>query len=361
MARFHKLKIVDVRRETSDCVSIAFEVPVNLADEFKYIQGQYLTLKLNIAGEEIRRSYSACSSPVIDSELRIAVKEVKDGKGSTYLNRRLKSGDTLEVMTPMGNFHTPVNPSHSKHYVLFAGGSGITPMLSIIKTILHSEPKSTLLLFYGNQDEKSTIFKEQIDQLAILNPDRFKLHYIFDRPENKLWEEIFTGIMSPEKITRLIDRFVQLKPDNEYFICGPSGMMESVKQSLNHLNVESSKIHIEYFTAVLDAAKKIDQEEIERLPRMDSKVTVILDGEETEITLATDGESILDAALNADVDVPFACKGAVCCTCRAKLVEGKVRMDMNYALSESEVEDGYILTCQSHPLTPVVVVDYDQN
>lgn len=359
MAKFHRLKVSDVTRETDECVSIAFEVPESLKSEYKYIQGQYLTIKLNINGEEIRRSYSICSSPLLDKELRVAIKRVKDGRGSNYLNEKVKPGDELEVMTPMGNFYSELNAANKKNYVLFAGGSGITPMLSIIKTTLHTEPNSKLTLFYGNRDEASIIFKKQLNELEAKHADRLKVHHILEKPSDPAADDLFKGLLTPEKTKALIEKFVPLNPNNEFFICGPSAMMDCVKNALHHLNVNDKKIHIEYFTASLDQQKTAVKVEDTKHPFIESQVTVILDGEETTLMLKPDGPAILDAALDADLDVPFACKGAVCCTCRAKLVEGKVHMDMNYALSDAEVAAGFILTCQSHPLTPVVKVDYD--
>ncbi len=355
MARFHRLKVVEVKRETADCVSVVFAVPVAAKEEFKYIQGQYLTLKLNVQGEELRRSYSLCTSPVADQELRVAVKKVKDGRVSTFINDVLKVGDEMEVMTPMGNFHSQMDASNQKNYNLFAGGSGITPMLSIIKTILKSEPKSTILLFYGNRDEASTIFKKQLDELAVSNSSRLKLFHILENGSN---DDLFKGILSVEKVKALATKFIDLKSDNVFFICGPGPMMENVKTVLNELKVDSKKIHIEYFTAVEAAVK--EAEEKSSGPIVQSKLTVILDDEETVFELSSNGKSVLDTAQEAGLDVPFACKGGVCCTCRAKLMEGKVKMDKNFALSAEEIEKGYILTCQSHPITEKVVISYDE-
>jgi ring-1,2-phenylacetyl-CoA epoxidase subunit PaaE len=356
MAKFHTLKVSDIRRETTDCVSIAFDVPASLQGEYKYIQGQYLTLKLKVNGQELRRSYSLCSSPSADKEWRIAIKKVKDGKGSIYLNEKVKTGDQMEVMTPMGNFHTPVFSTNKKRYVLFAGGSGITPMLSIVKTILREEPSSSLHLFYGNRDEASTIFKKTLDDLASSNSGRFTLTHILEHGSASA-DPLYAGMLTKEKTSTLLTKHNQVTGD-EFFICGPGPMMENVKQALKDLKVDDKKVHIEYFTAVLDAVNKA---EAINAPgsAMTSKVTVIMDGKETEFDLSSEGAVILDAALDEGVDVPYACKGAVCCTCRAKLIEGKVRMDNNYALTDNEVKEGYILTCQSHPLTEKVVVDYD--
>jgi ring-1,2-phenylacetyl-CoA epoxidase subunit PaaE len=355
MARFHSLKIREITRETADCVSVVFDIPAGLKEEFNYIQGQYLTLKLKVKGEELRRSYSLCTSPVADSELRVAVKKVKDGRASTFINDSLKVGDEMEVMSPMGNFHSPLDASNQKNYILFAGGSGITPMLSIIKTVLKSEPKSTITLFYGNRDEASTIFKKQLDELAVSNASRLKINHILENGSN---DELFRGILSVEKVKALAAKFIDLKADNVFFICGPGPMMENVKTVLGESDVDPKKIHIEYFTAVEAAVKAEEEKFLGKV--VHSVVTVILDDEERMFDLSSNGKSVLDVAQDAGLDVPFACKGGVCCTCRAKLMEGQVHMDQNFALSEEELERGYILTCQSHPITEKVVISYDE-
>lgn len=359
MARFHRLKVAEITRETADCVSVVFDVPADAREDFKYIQGQYLTLKLTVNGEEIRRSYSLCSSPVTDRELRVAVKKVKDGRASTFINDSLKVGDTMEVMTPMGNFYTPLSPANKKNYILFAGGSGITPMLSIIKTVLQSEPGSKITLFYGNRDEAAVIFKKQLDQLASANADRFKVHHILEQCGEEV-DELCRGILMPDKVKSLMAKYVDVNADNVFFICGPGPMMENVKVVLADLKIDPKKIFIEYFAAVAAAVKEAEEKSPAKSEVIQSKVTVILDGEEKTFDIASNGQVVLDAALDAGMDVPFACKGAVCCTCRAKVMEGKVRMDQNFALSEEEVAQGYVLTCQSHPITERVVVDYDQ-
>jgi ring-1,2-phenylacetyl-CoA epoxidase subunit PaaE len=358
MARFHRLKVAEITRETADCVSVVFDVPATVREEFNYIQGQYLTLKLTVNGEELRRSYSLCTSPVADRELRVAVKKVKDGRASTFINDSLKVGDEMEVMTPMGNFHSPLSPTNKKSYILFAGGSGITPMLSIIKTVLQSEPGSTITLFYGNRDEAAIIFKKQLDGLAAANPERLKVYHILEHCGEEV-EELCRGILLPEKVKSLLSKYVDLNADNVFFICGPGPMMENVKTVLGELKVDQKKIHIEYFTAV-EAAVKAAEEKSATAEVVQSQVTVILDDEETTFELASNGKPVLDLAMEAGMDVPFACKGGVCCTCRAKLMEGKVRMDLNFALSEEELERGYILTCQSHPITEKVVISFDE-
>ena len=358
MAKFYKLRVKDVVKETADCVSIAFEIPGEAKKDYEYIQGQYLTLKLNVNGEDVRRSYSICSSPVTDETLRVAVKKVKDGKGSGYLNDSVKVGDYIDVMTPMGNFYTQLNPSNTKNYILFAGGSGITPMLSIVKTVLKVEPSSRITLFYGNQDEPAIIFKTQLDELERTNRERLKVHHVLNQPQQPV-PEIYKGIMDAAKNKELIRQFVPLADNNEYFICGPGGMMDSVVVALTELRIAKEKVHIEYFAPPIDESALKSINSTDKPVYVRSEVTVICDGDEKVFTLEP-GENILEKALDANVDAPYACRGGSCCTCRALLIEGQVEMAVNFALLDSEVEEGYILTCQSHPLTPKVVVDYDR-
>lgn len=356
VTKFHKLIVSEVVKETPDCVSIAFDVPADLEKDYSYIQGQHLTLKLLVKGNEVRRSYSICSSPLVKEPLRVAVKRVKNGVGSNYVNDTIKKGDAIEVMTPMGNFHSELKDSNRKHYVLFAGGSGITPMMSIIRTTLMAEPQSKLTLFYGNLNETQTIFKKKLDEIALANAGRLTIHYIFEKPEASGFPQEFTGMLTKDKVKALLAKYVERNPVIEYFICGPGPMMDNVKEVLENNNVNKHFIHIEYFTSIVEEVKKGGSSG----PSIASVVTVIMDGKETSFQLSSGGKAILDAAMDAGVDAPFSCKGAVCATCRAKLIEGKVNMDQNYALTDDEVADGYILTCQSHPTTPTVIVDYDQ-
>lgn len=360
MARFHTLTVSSLHRETVDSIVIGFVIPKELLPDFTFIQGQYLTLKVNVNGEELRRSYSICSSPLDPEELRIAVKKVEGGRASTALVEKLRPGMTIEVMTPMGQFHTILHASHRKHYVCFAGGSGITPILSIIKTVLRAEPQSRLTLFYGNTDSDRIIFRNKLEELKNKHTDRLSVHHILTYGKDE--DLLFNGLITVEKATALAKRFVQDNADTEYFICGPEPMMVNVSESLNKLGVDKKRIHIELFTSPVsdemkkDAPKAVEQGAFAGV----ASVKVILDGREYQLQLDAKGDSILDAALTAGLDVPFACKGAVCCTCKARVVEGKVEMDMNYALTDEEVADGFVLTCQSHPRTPNVTVDYDQ-
>lgn len=354
MARFHTLKVKDIHRETAESVSVAFEIPPQQQPEYQFKQGQYVTLKLNVNGEEIRRSYSICSSPYgIEKELRVAIKEVDGGKASTYINRHLKVGDDVEVMTPMGAFTSILSGGKSRDYVLFAGGSGITPMMSILKSILYVEKKSKIHLIYANKNEESTIFKSELDKIAAENKN-LTLVYIFEQPAQKI-SDLQTGIITTDKAKELVKKYGGTKAD-EYFICGPGPMMENVKNTLEDLKVKKDRIHVEYFSAVIDAVNKAESG---GGANVNAKIKVIQYGVETDFELETGGISILEAAIEAGVDAPFSCKGAVCCTCRAKVLEGEVKMTANFALTDKEVSEGFILTCQAHPITENVVVDYD--
>jgi ring-1,2-phenylacetyl-CoA epoxidase subunit PaaE len=357
MARFHTLKVKDVRRETADAVSIAFDIPLAVQHEYQFKQGQYITVKLMVNGEELRRSYSICTSPYSEKELRVAVKEVKDGRASTVMNRTWKVGDVVEVMTPMGNFSSVLSGNNKKHYVLFAGGSGITPMMSILKSVLYIEKQSNVTLVYANRDEESVIFNAEIEKIAADNADRLKVLNVYDIPKTQV-DDLQKGLLTVDRVKAIVNTYSATNAD-EYFICGPGPMMENIKQALEAINVSKEKIHIEYFSAVADAVAKAENTGAVVGGDVTSEVTVIQYGIETTMKLHTGGLSILDASIDAGVDAPFSCKGAVCCTCRAKVVEGKVKMDANFALTDAEVEDGFVLTCQAHPLTEKVVIDFD--
>jgi len=365
MAKFHSLKIKDVRRETKDCVSIAFEIPEDLKSEFQYKQGQYITLRKEFNGEELRRSYSACSSPVADDHLRIAVKEVEDGRMSKYLNNGIQPGQELEVMKPMGNFYVEMPANETKHLVAFAAGSGITPILSLLKTALAVNDNNSFTLFYGNKSTSDIIFKDELDSLETKFAGRFKVVHLLSR--EKTDDPLFTGRMSSDKCSELMERFSDSKKADDYFICGPYDMINGINQSLTAMGIAKENIHFELFTTPPPETQEAEEldEDNEDLgggdgkPVAESKVMIVLDGEETEITVTKD-DNILDAVLDAGLDAPYACTGGSCCTCRAKIMEGKAVMDVNYALTDQEVEDGYILTCQSHPTTTKMVVDYDE-
>ncbi len=328
MARFHTLKVKDIRRETVDAVSIAFDIPLAIQHEYQFKQGQYITVKLNVNGEELRRSYSICTSPYSEKELRVAVKEVQDGRASTLMNRTWKVGDAVEVMTPMGNFSSILSGNNKKHYVLFAGGSGITPMMSILKSVLYIEKQSNVTLVYANRNEDSVIFKTEIEKIVSENADRVKVLNVYDTPKTQV-SDLQKGLLSVDRVKAIVENYGGVNAD-EYFICGPGPMMENIKQALEGLNIAKEKVHIEYFSAVADAVAKAEGNVVTGAD-VNSEVTVIQYGIETTMKLNTAGLTILDAAIDAGVDAPFSCKGAVCCTCRAKVIEGKAKMDEIFA------------------------------
>lgn len=353
MPKFHKLKIASLRRETDDTVSVAFEVPKKLQNDYKYIQGQYLTLKTVLGDEDTRRSYSICSG-LYDNELRVAVKKIKGGLFSTFVNESLKVGDELDVMTPMGNFYTDLDPDHAHHYVGFVAGSGITPLLSIIRTIMVHEPKSRFSLIYGNRSRQTIIFREELADLKNQFMARFTIANILSREDQEV--DLFKGRIDGKKAADIMD---SLPGADEVFLCGPEQMITHVSETLKGRGIKAENIHFELFTSpsVQQGAKQEEEEEAKASGT--SHVTVIVDGNETTFDLEMSGDSVLDAALEKGADLPFACKGGVCCTCRAKLIEGKVNMQVNYSLEKDEVDAGFILTCQSRPLTEKIVVDFD--
>ncbi|MGB0863101.1 MAG: 1,2-phenylacetyl-CoA epoxidase subunit PaaE [Saprospiraceae bacterium] len=357
MPKFHTLNVKEVRKETNDTVSVAFDVPNDLKADYQFIQGQYLTLKAMINGEEVRRSYSICSSPM-DEELRVAIKKVEEGRFSTFANEVLKADDKLEVMTPMGRFYTEVHSEQSKKYVAFAAGSGITPIISIMKTVLETESESEFILFYGNQKTDTIIFKEAIDGLKNTNMQRLSVYHILSR--EAIGSSLFEGRIDKERCEKFCNLFLDVESVDEFFMCGPESMIFDVKDTLETLGVDKKKIHFELFTTSATPApqkpkkkKAISNEDL-------SDITVILDSHSYQFQLGEDGENLLDAALKEGADLPFACKGGVCCTCRAKITEGTVDMTVNYALEPWEVEQGFVLACQAHPTSKKVVMSFDE-
>jgi ring-1,2-phenylacetyl-CoA epoxidase subunit PaaE len=356
---FHKLKVKDIRTETNDCVSIAFEIPDELKNTFGFIQGQNLTLRIWDNGSEIRRNYSICSAPS-DNELRIAVKLVNQGKFSTFANRQLKPGDTLEVLPPTGKFYTPLDPSQKKNYLAIAAGSGITPVISIIKTTLQTEPDSSFTLIYGNKTRASIIFKEELEDLKNKYISRFSIIHVLSREISDV--PLFSGRIDALKCQDLFTKLADIKTMDEVFLCGPEEMIFSVAGYLSDVGMATKNIHYELFTTPGIShgisTGKVLVEAIDDEKK--SMVSLQIDGVATTFNLRYNGESILSAALKLGIDLPFACKGGVCSTCRAKLLEGQVEMDNNYALEEDELEKGFILTCQSHPRSEKLVITFDE-
>ncbi|MCF8467479.1 MAG: phenylacetate-CoA oxygenase/reductase subunit PaaK [Sneathiella sp.] len=356
MTIFHPLTVKDVVRETKDAVSISFSVPENLKDSYRFTQGQHLTLKQVLDGEEVRRSYSICSA-VGDTDLRVAVKRIDGGKFSSHANQNLKPGEVIEVMVPQGRFFTQLAPDNHKSYVAFAAGSGITPIISIIKTILKTEPQSGVTLIYGNRSVSGILFLEELEDLKNIYPDRFNLMHILSGEHQDA--ELFNGRIDADKCRQLFGGVIDVNKVDEVFLCGPEQMITDVKDFLLTHGMEKEHIHFELF--ITDAAIKAGNKPVKSTKEAGPKrhVKIILGGRQSEVDVAEDGVSILDRALQEGLDLPYACKGGVCATCRAKVVQGDVRMDLNYALEDSEIAEGFVLTCQSHPLTDDVIVDYD--
>ena len=356
MVRFQKLTIKDIRKETPDCVSIAFEIPEELKPQYQFTQGQNLTLRLKLNDDELRRSYSICSSP-LDNELRIAVKKVLQGRFSSHANLKLRKGDTIDVLPPTGKFYTELQTGHKKKYLALAAGSGITPIISIIKTTLAIEPGSEFVLIYGNRNRSSIIFKEQLEALKNRYIQRFTILHVLSR--EKTDAEINYGRINPQKCEQL-KPIVDFKSMDEIFLCGPEEMVFSVRDWLYLQGIDRNKIHFELFTTPGQKSEfKVHKPELTRDLGPKSKVSIKLDGIMFDFDLAKGGVSILDGALNQGADLPYACKGGVCSTCRARLVSGEVAMDSNYALEPDEIARGFILTCQSHPVTDTILVDFD--
>ena len=352
---FHKLEIKDIRRETPDCVSIAFNVPAELEKDFHFIPGQNITLRRFFENEEIRRSYSICAS-ASENELRVAVKKAENGLFSTFANTDLKKGDVLEVLPPTGNFYTEILPSQKEEYLFIAAGSGITPVISIIKTILSTEQNSNLALIYGNKSMASIIFKSQLESLKDKYLQRFALHHIFSR--EKTDSEFNFGRIDGAKLNH-VSQFINLSTIDHFFVCGPEALIFTTKDFLLEKGIDADKIHFELFTTPEREHAEI-YKPAEENKEEGSDITLKIDGRSFNFKLEYNGQTILEAGLDQGADLPFACKGGVCCTCKAKLIEGEVEMEANYGLEKSEIKAGFILTCQSHPRSKKVIVDYDQ-
>jgi ring-1,2-phenylacetyl-CoA epoxidase subunit PaaE len=355
---FHPLRVKSVRPETDEAVVVSFDVPAELAEQFRFTQGQHLTLKETIAGSEQRRSYSICAGPS-DGELRVGIRKVPGGVFSTWLNESLKAGDTLQVMTPEGRFFVPLDAAASRHYLGIAGGSGITPILSIMKAVLTAEPKSRFTLIYGNRKQRSTMFTEEIEDLKNRYLSRLTLHMVFSQEATDL--PLYNGRLDRAKVGEFLATLVDADEIDHAFVCGPHGVNDEAEAALVAAGVAPERIHIERFGIPDESGPG---RAAVQLPRegdaADARITILRDGLSREIDFHAEQGNILDAAAAAGLEVPFSCKSGVCCTCRAKLLEGEVRMERNFALEKHEVAAGFVLTCQSHPLTERVVLSFDE-
>ncbi|MBT0607541.1 2Fe-2S iron-sulfur cluster-binding protein [Aequorivita echinoideorum] len=355
MAKFHKIKVKDVHKETRDTSVITFDVPNELAEDFKFRQGQHLTLKADIDGEDTRRSYSLCSSPV-DKEWKVAVKLIPGGKFSNFVNKKLQTGDVLEIMQPSGAFGVEIS-EEPKTYVAFAAGSGITPVLSMIKTHLALEPNAKFKLFYLNRTVKSIIFKEEIEQLRNQYFGRFEIFYFLTKEQRDI--ELLNGRFTSEKLREIFDKILDVSAVNEVFICGPEQMIFLIRDELLLAGFPKENVHYELFVTGLSEEDKKRAERLAQQKVDGVEVTIVDGGKEFHFTMTEDFDNILDAALAAGADLPFACKGGVCSTCKCEVLEGSVEMKINYALDEKEVSQNLVLSCQSVPTSEKVKVDFD--
>jgi ring-1,2-phenylacetyl-CoA epoxidase subunit PaaE len=355
---FRPLQILDIRNETDDCVSVSFHVPDEWKEEFKFKAGQNITLRTRIRGEEIRRSYSICSSP-FENELRVAIKKVEEGLFSSHAHSHFKSSQVLDVLAPTGNFVLPIDASNKKHYVAFAAGSGITPVISLLKTILKEEPFSRFTLIYGNRNRNSVIFREELLALKNEYPDQFQLIMIFSR--EKMDAPVFEGRIDASKCEMIFKQILPLSEDQEFLLCGPAPMIFSVRSWLLEQKITDKKVHFELFSDPGELGKPREKTNsvIAESSEIKSLVTIRLDGVSADYQIPVQGPSILEAAIQAGADLPYACRAGVCASCRAKLVKGKVIMDQNYALADEEIEQGFILACQSHPASEKLIIDFD--
>jgi ring-1,2-phenylacetyl-CoA epoxidase subunit PaaE len=352
--RFHRIAVNDVRREATDAVSLSFAIPKELADDYHFAPGQYLTLRVMMENEEVRRSYSICSGPD-DGELRIAVKKVDGGAFSSWAADELKAGDELDVMTPTGRFGVAPAPNEARIYVGFAAGSGITPILSIVKGVLAREPNCRFFLFYGNRSTSGMMFLEALEELKDRFMQRLSLFHVISGEEQDI--PILHGRLDGEKVRVLLRSLVPAASVDHVFICGPTGMSEDIEATCRDIGIAEDRIHVERFVSGL-GGKPRPKAVIPASAPPKAFAALIIDGKRREVPVA-EGEAILDAALRAGLDLPFACRGGMCSTCRAKLVEGEAAMDVNYSLEPWELKAGFILTCQAKPVSERVVVDYD--
>lgn len=356
MARFYPLKVKDIYKETEDCSVVSFEVPEELKNEFQFRQGQHLTLKKRIKNEDVRRSYSLCSSPV-EGEWRVGVKQIFQGKFSSFINQELNVNDVLEVMPPSGDFGVEVDEKSTRNYVFFAAGSGITPVLSMMKTHLAKEPNATCQLFYLSKNAKSIIFKEEIEQLRNRYFGRLEINYFLTREQRDI--ELFNGRFTPEKIQQMALSILDVDQISECFICGPEEMIFMIRDELTKLGLAKEHIHYELFVTGLSEEDVKRTREALAKRKEGTKITIVDGGKEFHFDMDKTYDNVLDAALAAGADLPYACKGGVCSTCKCRVIDGEVEMKINYALEKDEVAKKLVLSCQAVPTSDHVVLDFD--
>lgn len=354
--QFYSLSVKDVEKNTADCTLVEFEIPEEVRKNFAFVQGQHLTLRTQLNGEEVRRSYSLCSSP-LENKWKVAVKKIEGGQFSTFVNENLKPGDSIEVMPPLGSFSVEANPNESRHYVAFAAGSGITPIISMLKTHLQLEPSSRFSLFYINQTVSSIILKEEIEALKNRFLDRLDVYFFLTQEEQEV--SVFNGRIDQQKMDLICRYFLDPAQADHFFLCGPEPMILMIKDFLTSQGVEERRIHFELFHSFIGEAKTRERKK-QTASGLLTDVHLKEGGKTIRFSMPKGTETILDAALKKNSALPFACKGGVCCTCKAKLIEGKVDMEVNYALEKEQLEAGYILTCQAIPVSDNIFIDFDQ-
>jgi len=356
---FHPLRVRAVQPDTAEAVVVSFDVPEHLRPVFGFTQGQYLTLRKEIDGQDLRRSYSICAG-VDDGELRVGVRKVTGGLFSNWINEHLKPGDTIDVMAPQGRFFVPIEPGARRHHVGIAGGSGITPILSIMKTVLAREPGSRFTLVYGNRKMRSTMFKEELEDLKDKYLSRLVIHHVFSDEHTE--SDINAGVMNRAKLGEFLRTLVPAAGIAHAYICGPFQMNDEAEAALLAAGVREDRIHIERFGIAQQPASQVGAVVHQSQPgdAVQARITIVRDGLQHEVAFSREQASILDAASDAGLEVPYSCTSGVCGTCRAKLVEGHVRMERNFALDKKEVADGFVLTCQAHPTTERVVLSFDE-
>ena len=358
---FHPLRIAEVRQETDRAVVVAFDVPDELRDTFRFVHGQYLTLRTSVGEETIERCYSICSG-VDDDDLRVAIKRVEGGLFSNYANESLRAGSVLDVLPPKGSFHTPLERGNEKHYMCICAGSGITPILSIVKSVLSREPGSFVTLLFGNRSSATVMFRDELTYLKNRYMTRLSWISILSREQQDA--DVLNGRLNNRKGSELQRKgLIDVTAADEFFLCGPQSMISEVSMGLRRSGARDANIHYELFFASPEDSEKVIGKHRARAHQYSGQVcdvTVTVAGRSSRFELSPDGENILDAALNNGADLPFSCKNGVCATCKARLVKGDIEMDINHALTEREIAEGFILTCQAHPISETIAIDFDQ-
>ena len=357
MRQYHSLTVSSLIQETPDSVRVGFDVPDSLKGDYHFLPGQHLPIEVLVGGKKVHRTYSICSAPG-QTPIEIGVRVQPGGQFSSFASGALKVGDQLRVMPPFGRFHATIDSTHTKSYLAFAAGSGITPIISIVRALLEGEPNSRIIMFYGNRNQQSTMFIDDLYALKNRFVERFQLNFLFSREEQEF--PILGGRLDANKVRELCSHFSEGLNPTEAFICGPATMIEDVTEALLGIGFDEKRIYAERFGAIRKSKAIRPPVESQSSAEKSAEICVIMDGHRKSFEMPVEGENIVDAAASKGVELPYSCKGGVCATCRTHVSEGEVRMDTNYGLEPWEVEQGFVLACQSHPLTDKVVLNYDK-